>query len=177
MIFRILCHEKKNAVSLWRYSTLSKNKLWALSHKCQHLQKKKIDVSFSILSKEFKNSFTILVGQVELLILNSLKYNLRIAWPYKISMPFHFSKKKVLIIWDRAQNMLMFGWGAIPHQGAPSILVNNFLVKSQTKSPISNPQFFCFKSLKCAVYFSCDKYFKSAIATELNSTFWSLETE
>ena len=32
--------------------------------------------------------------------------------------------------------------------GTPSILVTNFLVKSPTKSPISNHQFFCFKVIK-----------------------------
>ena len=37
------------------------------------------------------------------------------------------------------------------HLGAPSILVTNFLVKSPTKSPISNHRFFCFKSPKCAI--------------------------
>ena len=61
--------------------------------------------------------------------------------------------------------------------GAPSILVTNFLVKSPTKSPISNHQFFCFKSSKCAVWFSCDCGLKMFIATELYSTFWWLETE
>ena len=61
--------------------------------------------------------------------------------------------------------------------GAPSILVTNFLVKSATKSPISNHQFFCFKSSKCAVWFSCDCGLEMFIATQLYSTFWWLETE
>ena len=61
--------------------------------------------------------------------------------------------------------------------GAPSILVTNFLEKSPTKSPILNHRFFCFKSPKCAILFSCDKHFYPAITTESYSTFWWLETE
>ena len=47
--------------------------------------------------------------------------------------------------------------------GAPSILVTNFLVKS----PPTNHQFLCFKSSKCAVWFSCDCGLEMFIATEL----------
>ena len=36
--------------------------------------------------------------------------------------------------------------------GAPSILVTNFLVKSPTKSPISNHQFFLFQVTKNVLY-------------------------
>ena len=60
--------------------------------------------------------------------------------------------------------------------GAPSILVTNFLVKLLTKSPILNNQISCFKSPKCAVWFTYDKDFQPAIANELYSTFWRLET-
>ena len=42
---------------------------------------------------------------------------------------------------------------------------HHYFVRSPTKSPISNHQFFCFKSPKRTVQFSCDKYFKFAIAT------------
>ena len=67
---------------------------WALSQNYQHLFWKIIYASYTKLSKEPKNSIKIKVGQGILSywsktnILTVLIYNLKTAWPIKISMPF-----------------------------------------------------------------------------------------
>ena len=50
-------------------------------------------------------------------------------------------------------------------------------VKSPTKSQIKNHHFFCFKSPKYAVWFSCDCRFEMFIVTESYRIFWRHETE
>ena len=52
---------------------------------------------------------------------------------------------------------------------------HQFLVKSPTKSLNSSHPFFSFKSPKCAVLFSYDKHFKSAIVTKMYSKFDDLK--
>ena len=64
-----------------------------------------------------------------------------------------------------SESFTAFLGGRLQRVGAPSIQITNFLVKSPTKSQLFNHQFFCFKSPKCAVYVSWDKYLKSENAT------------
>ena len=60
--------------------------------------------------------------------------------------------------------------------GAPSILAT-FLVKSPTESPISNQQYFCFKSPKCAVKSVainsyCNLIIQHILVTENRKNWW-----